>query len=98
MAQQHTSNNPTPQRDVAAPVVPDAGNTTPKFLSADRLEACLQMQKADPFCKQISKQLSNGKAPNHEADLFIHVKGLLCKQVTDSNQKFLAPMIPNAWK
>ena len=56
------------------------------------------MQKTDPFCKHISKQLSNGKAPKHEADLFIHVKGLLYKHVTDLHQKFLAPVIPQTWK
>ena len=54
------------------------------------------MQKTDPFCKRISKHLSNGKAPQHETDLFIHVKGLLYKHVTDSNQKFLAVAIPKA--
>ena len=33
-----------------------------------------------------------------EADLFLHIKGLLCKHVTESNQKFLALVIPKAWK
>ena len=56
------------------------------------------MQKTDPFCKHISKWLSNGKAPKHEADLFLHVKGLLYKHVTDSNQNFWALVIPKAWK
>ena len=56
------------------------------------------MQKTDPFCKCISKQLSNGKAPKHKADFFIHVKGLLYKDITDSHQKFLALVIPNAQK
>ena len=50
---------------------------TPKSLTADRLEALLKMQRMDPFCKQISKCLSNGKAPKHEMELFTHVKGLL---------------------
>ena len=40
----------------------------------------------------MEKQLSN------ETDLFIHVKGLLYKHVSDSNQKFLAWVIPKAWK
>ena len=52
----------------------------------------------DPFSKHISKQLSNGKAPKHGADLFIHVKGLLCQHITDSHQTFLALVIPKAWK
>ena len=67
-------------------------------LTADRLEALLQMQKTDPFCKRISKYLSNGKAPQHKMDLFTHVKGLLYKHVTDSGQKFLALVIPKSWK
>ena len=54
-AQQHSSNDPTPQTEVTAPVDTTPGNTTPKSLSADRLEALPQMQKTDPFCKQISK-------------------------------------------
>ena len=56
------------------------------------------MQKMVPFCKCILKQLSNRKAPKHESNLFIHVKGLLYKHVTDSNLKYLAPVIPKAWK
>ena len=71
---------------------------TPKSLTVDRLEALLQMQKTDPFCRQISKHLSNGKAPKHEMELFTQVKGLLYKHITDSIQKFLAPVIPNSWK
>ena len=71
---------------------------TPKSLTADKLEALLQMQKTDPFCKHISKQLSNGKAPKHETEFFTHVKGLLYKHITDSGQKFLALVIPKSWK
>ena len=56
------------------------------------------MQKTDPFCKRISKRLSNGKAPQHETDLFMHVRGLMCKHVTDSGKKFLALVIPKLWK
>ena len=37
-------------------------------------------------------------APKHEVDLFLHMKGLLYRHVTDSNQKFLALVIPKAWK
>ena len=82
-------------------VTPDSMSTpapTPKFLTADRLEALLQMQKTDPFCKQISKHLSNGKAPKHERELFTHVKGLLYKHITDFGQKFLPLVIPKTWK
>ena len=56
------------------------------------------MQRMDPFCKWISKRLSNGKALQHEADLLTRVKGLLYKHIMDVNQKFLALIIPKAWK
>ena len=56
------------------------------------------MQKTDPFCKHISKHLSNGKAPQHETDLLTHIRGLLYKHVTDSGQRFLALAIPTSWK
>ena len=71
---------------------------TPKSLTGDQLEAPLQMQKTDPFCRRISKCLSNGKAPQHEMDLFMHVRGLLYKNITDSGQKFLALVIPKSWR
>ena len=76
--------------------VSEVTDPTPKSLTADRLEALLQMQKTDPFCKRISKHLSNEKAPQHEMDLFTHVQGLLYKHVTDSGQKFLALVIPKS--
>ena len=71
---------------------------TPKPLTANRCEALPQMQRMDPFCKFISRQLSNGKAPQHGADLFTHIKGLLYKHIMDANQKFMALIIPKAWK
>ena len=80
---------------------PDSMSTpdpTPKSLTADRLKALLQMQKMDPFSKWISKCLSNGKAPKHETELFTNIKGLLCKHITDSRQKFLALVVPKSWK
>ena len=82
----------------ATPEVSLDPTTTPKTLTADRLEAFLQMQKTDPFCKYVSKHLSNGKAPQHETDLFTHIRGLLYKHITDSGQKFLALVIPNSGK
>ena len=77
------------------PDVSAATDPTPKSLTEDRLQALLQMQKADSFCKRISKHLSNGKAPQYKTDLFTHVRGLLYKHVTDSNQNFLALVIPS---
>ena len=62
--QQHSSNDSTPQTDTAAPVITETGNTTPKSLSAGRLEAPLQMQKTDPFCEHISRWLSKGNHQN----------------------------------
>ena len=90
-------NTSTSQPDIMLEVseVPDP---TPKPQTANRLEALLQMQKTDPFCKRVSKCLSSGKAPQHKMDLFTHVKGLLYKHVTDSGQKFLALVIPKSWK
>ena len=71
---------------------------TPKSLTADHLDALLQMQRTDPFCKCISKRLLNGKAPHHEFDTFTHVKGLLYKHVLDAGKQFLALVIPKSWK
>ena len=87
----------TSQPDVIQDVS-EAKDPSPKSLTADRLQALLQMQKTDPFCKRISKCLSNRKAPQHETDLFTHVRGLLHKHVTDSGQKFLTLVIPKSWK
>ena len=56
------------------------------------------MQRADPFCTCISRWLSNGKAPQHGADLFTHIKGLMYKHIMGANQKFMALMILKAWK
>ena len=83
MAQQHSFEDSTPQTDTIAPNTTDTQTTTPKSLSVDRLEALIQIKKMDLLFKHILKQLSNGKAPKHVADLFIHVKGLLllCKTV-----------------
>ena len=54
-AQQSSPEVSTPQTDAVAPDITDTQYTTPKSLSTDRLEALLQMQKTDPFCKCISK-------------------------------------------
>ena len=95
---QHLSmDTSTVQLDVMTEVskVPDL---TPKSITADRLDALLQMQKTDPSCKRISKHLSNGKALQHENDLFTYVRNLLHKHVTDAGKKFLALVIPKSWK
>ena len=61
---------PTLQPDITSEVS-ETKDTTLRSLTADRLQALLQMQKTDPFCKRISKCLSNRKAPQHETDLFM---------------------------
>ena len=95
--QDSVSNNSDTQTNTTPNVAPET-TPMPKTLTTDRLDALLQMQKTNPFCKCISKHLSNGKAPQHEMVLFTHVKGLLYKHVTDSGQKFLALVIPKSWK
>ena len=101
IAQSSTPENLTPhhKKDTAPPDITECTDTPdamPKLLTKDRLQALLQMERTDPLCKCISRHLSNRKAPNHEADLFLHMKGLLYIHVTDSNQKFLALVIPKA--
>ena len=95
---QHLTPNTSTVQPSLTPEVLPAPHPTPKSLVADRLEALLQMQKTNPFCKWISKCLSNGKAPQHETDSFTHVKGLLYKHIMDSGQKFLALVILKSWK
>ena len=96
--QQHLASDSSTTQQEATPNITSTSDPTLKSLTADRLEALLQMQKTDPFCKQISKHLSNGKAPRHEMELFTHIKRLLYKHITDSRQKFLALVIPKSWK
>ena len=95
--QDSTSQHNTIQVNTTPEVSPDPTPAS-KTLTVDRLEALLQMQETNPFCKCISKCLSNGKAPQHETDLFTQVRGLLYKHVTYFGQKFLALIIPKSWK
>ena len=87
----------TPHPDVS-PQISQEASSAPKPLTADRLEALLQMQRTDPFCKCISKHLLNGKAPQHEINTFTHVKGLLYKHIMDSGKQFLVLIILKSWK
>ena len=96
--QQHLTPDTSTAQPSITPVVSTVPDPTPTSLTTDRLEPLLQMQKTNPFCKRISKHLSNGKAPQHETDLFAHIRGLLYKHVTDSGQKILALVIPKSWK
>ena len=89
--------NSAPPTDPTPHISQDA-TPTPKSLTADHLDALLQMQRTDPFCKCISKRLLNGKAPHHKFDTFTHVKGLLYKHVLDAGKQFLTLVIPKSWK
>ena len=92
---------PHPRTDTTTPDITnisDIPDITPELLTDDRLQTLQQMQRTDPFCRCISKCLSNSIAPKHDIDLFLHMKGLLYKHVTDSNQKVLALVIPKSWK
>ena len=96
--QQCLASDPSTTQQDVTPDITSTPDPTPKPLTTDRLEALLQMQKTDPFCKQISNWLSNGKAPKHETELFTHVKGFLYKCIIDSGQMFLAVVILKSWK
>ena len=50
-----------------------------------------------PSANAFQKWLLNGKAPSHEVNTFTFIKSLLYKHVLDSNQKFLALVIPKSW-
>ena len=56
---QHTSSSATstPHLDTV-PQISQEPTTTPKPLTADHLDALLQMQKTDPFHKCISKEIT----------------------------------------
>ena len=54
-----------PKTYTAPPImtkITDTPDAMPKPLTKDRLQALLQMQRTDPFCKCISKHLSNRKS------------------------------------
>ena len=89
---QHTSTeDPTtqPHSDAVTPDVTDTSSTAPKSLTIDRLQALLQMQRTDPFCECISKQLSNRKAPNMKLISFY-----MCKDYS-TNMSWIQPQ--NSW-
>ena len=97
-AQSSSSEDTTPETDAVDPNVIDTPSTTPKSLTADRLQALLQMQTPIHSVKESQNDCQMEKHQNTKADLFLHVKGLLYKYVTDSHEKFLALVIPKAWR
>ena len=95
---QSTSDTAPPKPVMSQPHFSLDSNPTPKSITEDHRDTLLQMQQMDPFCKCISKQLLNGKAPHHESDTSMHVKGSLYKHVSDTGKKFLALVIPESWR
>ena len=95
--QNTSSTTSTPHPDTTPPISQEL-TTTPKPLTAECLDALLQMQRTDPFCKHISRTLLNGKAPHHEFDTFTHVKGILYKHIMHAGKKFFTLVIPKSWK
>ena len=95
---QNTSGTTSTPHPDTTPQISQEPTTTPKPLTAEHLDALLQMQRTDPFCKHIFRRLLNGKAPHHEFDTFTHVKGLLYKYIMDAGKKFLTLVIPKSWK
>ena len=91
---QNTSDTTSTLHTDTTPQISQEPTTTPKPLTAKHLDALLQMQRTDPFCKCISRRLLNGKAPHHEFDTFTHVKGLLYKHIMGVGKKFLTLIIP----
>ena len=92
----YTPTDTTPPTDAKTMANTDKVNGPPPLME-DSKDILPLMQKTDPFCNCISKWLLNDKASFNEADTFTHIKGLLYKHVVDSNQKFLAPVIPKSW-
>ena len=58
---QSTSDSTSALHTDVAPHISQGPTTTPKPITADHLDALLQMQRTDPFCKCISRRLLNGK-------------------------------------
>ena len=52
---QHLASDQSTAQEHVTLVITPTSDPTPKSLTADRLEALLQMQKTDLFCRQISK-------------------------------------------
>ena len=71
--QNTSSSTSTPHPDTA-PKISQEPTTTPQPLTAEHLDALLQMQRSNPFCKCISRGLQNVKAPHHEFDISLMSK------------------------
>ena len=77
--------------------VTDTPSATPKLLTEDRFHALLQMQKTDPFCKHISKHLSNmEKHPNMKLIFFYTSRDYSTNMSQIHTRQFMALVIPKA--
>ena len=58
---------------------------------------CLQMHQ--PLTRKMHLHLSllSSKAPSHNFNTFMYIKGLLYKHVMNSDKKFFALVIPKSW-
>ena len=70
--------------------------SAPPSLTADQKDTLRLKQKTDPFYKHITKRLLSGRPPSHEVDTFTHIKVLIYRHVMDSNQRFVALVIPQS--
>ena len=86
----HTTTDTIPSTDHKTMANTDKVDA-PSPLMEDCKDTLQLMQKANPFCRGISKWLLNGKASSHEVEIFTHIKDLLYKQVMDSNKEM------NSW-
>ena len=95
----HSKMHNTANTKPADPTTASTGDmvNAPPSLTEDRKDTLRLMQGTDPFCKHISKRLQSGKAPSQKVDTFTHIKGLIYKHLMDSNQRFLALVIPKSW-
>ena len=95
----HTCSKTCNPTDTTLPT--DASTTdkvnAPPPLTEDQKDTLSLIQRMDPFCKYISKRLLSGKTPSHKIDTFTQIKGLIYKHVMNSNQRFLALVIPKSW-
>ena len=64
--QKNTSDTTSTPHWDTTPQISQEPTTIPKPLTTEWLDALLQMQRTDPFCKCISRRLLNGKALHHE--------------------------------
>ena len=91
---QHLTLDTSTAQPSFTPGVSPVPTPTPKFLTVDRLEVLLQMQKLTP---SASRSLNVYLMERHHNMKWTHVRGLLYKHVTDFGQKF-ALVIPKSWK